>query len=47
MKPGGGRRNYTGIMTRTIVYSGTLVGFLAGTFQRLKWSEVEGEADAR
>lgn len=31
--PGGGSHNYTGILTRSIVFSGTLIAFLAGEEQ--------------
>jgi len=33
--PRGTDRNYTGFLTKTIVYSGTLVVFLAGGFRSL------------
>lgn len=32
--PRGSDRNYTGFLTKTIVYSGTLLVFLAGGFRR-------------
>jgi hypothetical protein len=28
--PGGGGHNYTGVLTRSIVFSGALIAFLAG-----------------
>lgn len=35
--PRGTDRNYTGLLTKTIVYTGTLVVFLAGGFRSLSF----------